>query len=542
MNVLLTSLSAKNIHKTLAPWCLKAYCDIALKNENININIDEYTINQPIYNIFDSIYLQKPDVVGFSCYIWNIEETEKICRLIKECLPDTIILIGGPEVSFDANEKNAYSFADYIMVGAGEKALAELLLKLKTNTKNKNNRVISSQPVPFANLPSPFTEEYFNSFSKSVMLSIKNQLVYYESSRGCPFSCAYCLSSATDGVDFIPIERVKSELKMLISKGATCIKFVDRTFNAKKKRAIEILKFIKTLDTNCTFHFEVAADLFNTEMLNTIKEMPVERVQFEIGIQSTNIETLNQVCRKTDLNKVLENIKILTSFNNCHVHVDLIAGLPHDTIKTFSLAVNDCINTNAHMLQLGFLKLLKGSALRKDAEEFNCVYSYFPPYQVLKTSTTTAEDLIFLKSIEEVIEKFYNTGIYKNSLNYGIELFGTPYKLFESLAKFCDGKNLRLSVKNSYTLLLNFLLNYGNKELVKHYIKLDSFTYNANFELPDNIQALRDKKLERKLKLEYPKNTHLKIINFKQDNTKRIFFYTKKHPISREFKVEILNT
>lgn len=537
MKVLLTSLSAKNIHKTLAPWCLKSYFDFVNQNPSITVDVCEYTINEPIDAIFDDIYMQKPNVLGFSCYIWNIEETQKVCTLIKQALPETIIVLGGPEVSFDAEKEGSYPFADYIMTGEGEKSFALLIADIYANSRPKN-RVIPPSPVPLAKLPTPFTENYFASFAKGKMLSIKNQLAYYETSRGCPFSCAYCLSSAIEGVDFLPVERVKQEINLLLSHGATCIKFVDRTFNAKKTRAIEILNYIRSLDTTCTFHFEVAADLFDEEMLDVVQQMPLERVQFEIGIQSTNAQTLDAVCRKTNLQKVLSNIKMLTSFQNCHIHVDLIACLPHDTLETFSTAINDCIAVQPHMLQLGFLKLLKGSALRTQAKDFGCVYSPFSPYQTLKSQTMSIEDIIFLKEIERVIEKFYNSGIYQNTITYGITLFESPYYFFSTLASFCRGKNLRISVKNSYILLLNFLLPYGEKELVEHVIKLDCFTYNTNTELPSNIPLLRDRDLEKVKLLDFPKKTHIKIIHFPYDNTTRLFIYKKRHPITRAFEVE----
>lgn len=535
MKILLTALSAKHIHKTLAPWCIKSYCDSIINN--VEIAVEEYTINDELINITNSIYKKNPDVIGLSCYIWNIEYVTKLAEVIKKFLPYVTIIIGGPEVSF-AESIEEYPFADYVIKGAGEEAFADLIISLQNDTVPKERLIKSKCTKSFADYPSPFTKEYFDSFAKWKMNDISNQLVYYESSRGCPFSCAYCLSSITLGVQFLPLERVKKELNMFVSAGALCVKFVDRTFNADKKRAKEILKYILKMNTNCTFHFEVAADLFDDEMLEIIAKMPVNRVQFEIGIQSTNDETLKQVQRKTNLDKVLKNVKRLVEMNNCHVHVDLIAGLPFEDMASFSKAIDACLAVKPHMLQLGFLKLLKGSALRKNSNNWQLNYNPFPPYQIISTHKMSTDEIINLQLIETVIDKFYNSGMYINTLTYAIEnLFDTWYELFSKLSFYCANKNIKMSLKNSYTLLMIFLYDYASKETVWHYIKLDCLTFDFKTQLPDDIKQERNKEAEsvfiHKHKGEYRK---VRAEYFPFDNKTRLFIYEEKDAITKKYK------
>lgn len=539
MDVLLTALSAKNIHKTLAPWCLKAYADV--HNPQSNVFIQEHTINEDLADIADEIYAAHPDVIGFSCYIWNIEQVLKLSHMIKQYLPNCVIILGGPEVSF-TKEKEEYPYADYILQGAGEETFSALLSQLEKGEKTEQRIMHTVCNSSFALFPSPFTEAYFSSFATGKMASIQNQLVYYESSRGCPFSCGYCLSSVTKGVQFLPIDRVKKELALFVFHGAKCVKFVDRTFNADKKRAKEILRYIAGLETTCTFHFEVAADLFDEEMLQIIAKMPIERVQFEIGIQSIHEETLKHVQRKTDLELVYANIQQLLEKQNCHVHVDLIAGLPCDSLETFAQAINFCFALKPHMLQLGFLKLLKGSQLRTDSEKWDYVYNPYPPYQIFKSNAMSFETIILLKEIEKVVEKFYNSGMFIHSVTYAAEtLFTSAYHFFFELALYCTGKNVKLSLKNAYTLLMEFLLAYGKEEDVKHYIKLDALTFDYKGILPDAIAEHREKAWETTYKRQSDKKVNkIRIEYFPFDEQTRLFIYDVKNPISKAFSVRIL--
>lgn len=541
IRVLLVSISAKNIHKPLAPWCLKAYCDF--HNTQCEIEIAEFSINDNLNGMLGKIYTSAPDVLAFSCYIWNIEQVGKLANMAKKLMPNCVIVLGGPEVSFET-PSNSFPYANYIVQGAGEVAFYNLLEALQPGNAHQECAIITGFSEPFSSFPSPYTEEYFNSFTKSKMAGLANQLIYYESSRGCPFNCSYCLSSVSDALEYLPLERVKDDLALLVSKGASCIKFVDRTFNADKRRAKEILSYIYSLDTQCTFHFEAAGDLFDEELLELIARMPAARVQFEIGIQSTNKPTLDAVGRKTDIEKSLASIKRLASIGNCHIHVDLIAGLPHETIKTFFSAVDSCIYARPNMLQLGFLKLLKGSALRQNSAMLGYCYTDYPPYEALKSSDMSFHDIIILKGVEEVVDKFYNSGMYKNSIWYAIEkLFRRPYQLFYELSLYANKNGgIKVSLKGAYTLLYNFLLQYGDKTQVEHVIKLDCLTHDAKGMLPAVLPQQRDKAAEIAYKKHPSRNyKNIRIEYFDYDGKYRLFNYEVKDKVTASYEVVVLD-
>ena len=536
MKVILTAPSAKLVHKTLAPWCLKAYCDA--HELDCEIMVQEHTVNDHVADIVTTLYQSVPDVVGFSCYIWNIEHISKVASILKKCLPHCIIILGGPEVSFET-DCSAYPFADYIIQGAGETLLLELLREIKAG-KASHGEIIKSPSTPALNeLPTPCTKAYYESFGEGRMVSIANQLIYFESSRGCPFSCAYCLSSAESGVEELALERVFSDLDRLVAHGAKCIKFVDRTFNANRRRAGEILRHILTLETDCTFHFEVAADLFDAEQLALISGMPERRVQFEIGLQSTNRETLTEIDRVMNLDRVLQNICTLVGFGNCHIHLDLIAGLPFETLETFAKGLDACISVRPHMLQLGFLKLLKGTKIRANSEAYGYVYNDFPPYEVFQSASMSFADLIKLRGIEAVIDKFYNSGVFKNTITYALDhVFQRPYELFEALADFCKDENPKVSQKHAYTVLYRFLCAHMDQETAAHYIKLDCFTFNTKNVLPDEVPPQRDRAAEQAFRREtVPFYSNIRIEIFPCDNISRVFIYDERNELTREYKV-----
>ncbi|MCL2556445.1 MAG: B12-binding domain-containing radical SAM protein [Firmicutes bacterium] len=523
MKKLFVAINAKNIHKAIAPWSIKAYCE---DNGIKDFLVLETNINDATFEIASKILLEEPSILMFSCYIWNIELIQKTAVLIKELLPEVIIILGGPEVSF---EEELPEYTDYLIRGAGEIALCELIKKLEKGDIVKD-KIISGCNNDFNDFPSFLTNEYFESFSGNQIPFIDKQLIYYESSRGCPFSCSYCISSTDDKLFFLNLDRVKNELKLLINKGAKIIKFVDRTFNANKDRTKEILKFIYSLDTETTFHFECAADLFDNEMLKIIKKMPAKRVQFEIGIQTTNEKTIQSIGRYTNINLALKNIKMISSFNNTHTHVDLIIGLPYETMDSFINGFNACLNASPHNLQLGFLKMLKGTRIRAQ-NDFGAVFAAFPPYQVYKTNTLSHIDLLKLKKIEILVEKFYNSGVFINSLNYGFSLFSAPYSFFESFANFIFSdsvhSNFKASIKNSYTILLDFLIISGQKNASEHYIKLDCLTYDSRGLLPDKITSKRDKQKEIDYKRINNTKDNIRIEYFEYDKKYRIFNYSK---------------
>lgn len=532
MNVLLIALNARNIHKAPALWCLKAYCE--KENPDVGVRLLEYSMNEPPGHLIGEIFRHGGDVIAFSCYIWNIELVRKIAPEIKKLLPASRIVLGGPEVSFES-DFSAFPFADFILKGAGEESFSALVKAIANETAGERRLMDSIQTQPFAGYPSPYTEDYFRSFSNDMPIS--QMLIYYESTRGCPFSCAYCLSSVTEGVSSLPLERVFSDLRLLVAKGAQCVKFVDRTFNANKARAAAIFAFLADLDTNCVFHFEVAADLFNESLLAAIAALPKGRAQFEIGIQSTNEQTLCAVSRKTDIDKALKNIHRLVAPKNCHVHVDLIAGLPYDTVATFAQAFDACFSVRPHMLQLGFLKMLKGSKLREESEAYRYLYQDFAPYEVLKSNTMGPNELLFLKEVEDVFEKFYNTGMFQHTVDFAVsQLFETPFALFSALAEFCRGKNIRRSLKNSYALLLEFLAGYTDFAAAAHYIKIDCLTFDPKGMLPDAIVQNRRKDLEKELR--HAKGLqNIRMEYFEYDDTLRAFVYDEKDVITKAHTV-----
>ena len=537
MKILLTALSAKHIHKSLAPWCLKAYCDTYLPAV-CQIIVQEHTINDHIGDIVAEIFEMKPDVAGFSCYIWNIEQVSKAAAMLKQCLPQCIIVLGGPEVSFET-DCSVYSWADYIVQGPGERVFADLLKELAEGNRPRKKRLSSCDAPGPDTLPSPYTAEYFRSFEEGRMCSIANQLVYYESSRGCPFSCTYCLSSTFCGVKELSLERVFSEITALLAQGATCIKFVDRTFNANKGRALKILTYIHSLDTSCIFHFEVAADLFTPELLRLVASMPPQRVQFEIGIQSLHPATLAAINRNMDTELALQNIRSLTAFGNCHVHVDLIAGLPFDTIESFARGIDACIETRPHMLQLGFLKLLKGTDIRAASAAYGYIYNDFPPYEVVQNNSLRFEDIIRLKRIEVIVDKFYNSGRFAHAVRYAIDhVFQSAYACFDALADFCKGENLSVSPKQAYTMLFRFLCTHTDQASAAHYIKLDCFTFHTKNVLPDGIPSYRDKAAEYTFKRSVqPYYRDVRIELFDHDQQTRAFIYDERNKVDQAYQV-----
>ncbi|MCL2587996.1 MAG: DUF4080 domain-containing protein [Oscillospiraceae bacterium] len=534
MNIILTALSAKNIHKTLAPWCLKAYLDTHMPG--VSVEVQEHTVNNHVGDIVAELFQAAPDVVGFSCYIWNIEHTVKVATMLKKLLPTCKIILGGPEVSFEP-DCGAYPFAHAIVQGAGEVAFAELIQGLIADEVPHGTLISSGSAMRLDELPSPYTEAYFDSFAAGCMVSIKNQLVYYESSRGCPFSCSYCLSSALCGIQELSLERVFADIKRLLDHGATCIKFVDRTFNANKYRAMEILRHIFSLETACTFHFEVAADLFDEETLQLISAMPPERVQFEIGIQSVHTATLDEINRSTNTTEALRNIQTLAGFGNCHVHVDLIAGLPFETPETFAAGIDACLQTKPHMLQLGFLKLLKGTEIREKREQYDYVSSDTPPYEVYRSNTMSFADIIRLHKIEAVIDKYYNSGAFAHTVGYAMEqVFGSPYQFFATLADFCAGENLRVAPKRAYTTLFDFLCVHMERALAAHLIKLDCLTFSTKNVLPDRVLEQRDKVAENELRRSSAYR-NIRIEHFAHDNKTRLFIYDERDAITGAHRV-----
>lgn len=442
--VLLCALNSKFIHSCLAVHSLKKF---AVQNgyDKEKILIKEFTINDTPDFILSGIFSENPDVVAFSVYIWNAEFVSKLCRTIKKISPEIRIILGGPEVSyiekhplFDEND------FDFILKGEGEKSFFNLI----------TTGEVADEKAPDLNeLPFPYDEENISLF--------ENRIVYYETSRGCPFSCAYCLSSAEKGVRFLSLERVKSELDFFASHNVRQVKFVDRTFNADKKRAYEIWKYIieNFADKNMNFHFEIAADLMDDNILKLLETAPSGLIQLEIGIQSTNDETLALSCRKTDTEKVLSNTQKLVGFGNINIHTDLIAGLPGEGLEDFKKSFNDVYGLYSHQLQLGFLKLLHGTEMENIAKKYDFAFSSYPPYEILKNKDLSHKDVLFLKKLEDVFERVYNSQRFILSIKDLEKHFENPFEMFTKISEFFEEKKLSfvsVSTKEIYNLLHTF--------------------------------------------------------------------------------------
>ncbi|HSH35915.1 B12-binding domain-containing radical SAM protein [Schnuerera sp.] len=545
MKVILTTLNSKFIHSALSIRYIKSYSD-----DIVPIELMEFTVNQNIDYIVGEIYKKNPDIIGFSTYIWNREETLKICEVLKIIKPEMKIILGGPEVSFDGKDilQNNF-FVDIVVYGEGEATFRELLKtsldgkddysKVKGIFCREGKEIIQTPPRPLIekldSIPSPYVE---------IGDEFKNKIVYFESSRGCPFNCQFCLSSTIKGVRYFDLERVKKDLDSLIKAEVKQVKFVDRTFNANKKYAMEIMNFIiEKNPKNINFHFEVTAHLLDREMLNFIKKAKEGLFQFEIGVQSTNSKTIEAVGRTTDFNKLKLVCKEIKSNNNIHQHLDLIAGLPYENYESFKKSFNDVYEIKPEKIQLGFLKLLKGSGLRKDKDKHNFKFLDQPPYEVLETDYISYREMLKLKGIEDLVEKYFNEGYFKHSLEYLIRnKYITAFDFFEDLLKYWE-KNKYHTISHSrnrlYKILLDFYIrkDFDNSVVFKELMKYDYIYNNNNPNIPRFLERTEVKLIQRN-KHNILKNEKLldKYLNqYKNIATKKII--NKIH--IEKFKVDI---
>ena len=497
MKTLIIAVNSKFIHSSLAPWYLKASCG----NRYGDIRVLEFSINDNPDSIIGTVYAEKPDIAAFSCYIWNLEYVLGLAESLKKVLPELRIILGGPEVSYNAPDiMRSNTFIDCIISGEGEHSFRLLLCCLKDGSTRigeidgvsyrEQGVVISNRSRPLIDdldsIPSPYTHE--------MLSTLGNRIAYFESSRGCPYSCSYCLSSTFEGVRYFSMERVRQDLAKLINSGARIVKFVDRTFNCSRTRAKEIFRYIAGIPAG-SFHFEVAADLFDEEMLDMLSGMPEGLVQLEIGIQTTNEATLSAVSRKTDVEKAFYNISRLIAAGNIHVHLDLIAGLPLEDFDSFRRSFNDVYDLKPHHLQLGFLKLLRGSRMREEAEEHGYQYNSHPPYEFLYNRYISYEQVLRLKGIEELLEKYYNSGRHASSLEFLIKkFFGTPFDFYSDFYNFVNETGYirrAVSARDSYRILLKFAHRMADDEsfyILKELMKLDFLASDSSGTLPDGLE------------------------------------------------------
>lgn len=475
MNIILSSLNAKFIHTSLSIYSLKAFVKDKESVSSINVSIDEFTINNDLDFCLESLIKKSPDVIGFSCYIWNIEETMKLCKDIKRIMPTIKIILGGPEVSY--NPSAYLDYADFIVMGEGEVPFLELLEYFLGNRElssissicykdyNKDNVVEKHDKYMPPLEALPFVYDELDSF--------KNKILYYESSRGCPYSCSYCLSSSTSGVRFLPEERVLSDLSFFLEHKPKQVKFVDRTFNANKTHALMIWKHLILHDNGVTnFHFEISANTITHDMIDVLRGARNGLFQFEIGVQTTNADTLKEIDRKIKTELIFETVIEVLKLKNIHVHLDLIAGLPYENFGSFRKSFNDTYSLYPHKLQLGFLKLLNGSSLRLNASKYGIVYRDYAPYEVLKTNDISFLELSTLKGIETMLDIYYNSNKYPYTIKYAETLYNSPFDMYHALYSYFEDNNI-IPSSMPKSFYQSFLYTITKNDMVRDLLRYD---------------------------------------------------------------------
>jgi len=484
---------------------LRAYCAPAFPG----LIVKEFNINQQLSLILAELVDENPDVLGFSCYIWNIEQTLVLVSDLKKVLPDLKVVLGGPEVSYDAESLlHNHPAVDYIIAGEGEEPFFRLLQLLETNGTPGEEALMQIPSLVFrakgrihtnpritmdlGRIPSPYQDH---------LDELQNKIVYYETSRGCPFRCQYCLSSRTGAVRYFPMEQVKADLLKLSRLGIEQIRFVDRTFNCHPQRALELIKFLSDLDTTTRFQFEIGGDLISDAMLQVLEQAPANRFQFEIGVQSTNPATLRDIGRAANLDSLAANCCKLRERTQVRFLLDLIAGLPHESYERFGYSFDFVYKLEPTKIQLGFLKLLKGSQLRERVEEFGCRFTDRAPYEVLQTASITYPELAYLKVIEELVEYYYNSGRFKSSLDYLVARdFGRPFACFEHLAGKWKRAGLHLlshSLTSLYRLLWDLM---GSQDpVLLDYLRFDFRSHERKQATPKWMQGRSAHELKRQL-------------------------------------------
>ena len=467
MKVLLVGINAKYIHSNPAIYSLLAYA----KKQGLGeyIELAEYTINQQREQILMDIYEKQPDVVAFSCYIWNIDMVLHLIGEVHQVLPKVDIWLGGPEVSFHPDQLlKKYSYVSGIMIGEGEETFSELVSNYVKLDKAYLKQDVFSK-IAGLYLDTGYTPERCCMnlddipFFYEDLTDFENRIVYYESSRGCPFRCSYCLSSIDKQLRFRSLNLVKQELLFFLENKVPQVKFIDRTFNAKHEHCMEIWSFIKEHDNGITnFHFEISADLLKKDELEILSSMRDGLVQLEIGVQTTNPQTIQEINRTMNLDKRQSSVEKINATQNIHQHLDLIAGLPYEDYESFHKSFNDVYRMRPEQLQLGFLKVLKGSAMEEKSEEYGIVYHHDAPYEVLYTNWLSYADVIRLKGIEEMVELFYNSGQFVYTIAYLEYVIGDAFMMYERLARFYKEKGLLTASSkriSHYENLLEFVQN-----------------------------------------------------------------------------------
>ncbi|HJV30871.1 MAG TPA: B12-binding domain-containing radical SAM protein [Bacillales bacterium] len=472
MNVICSTLNAKYIHTNLAIRLLKAYAA-----PEFNVQMKEYTVKDPVFNIVSDLFQQNPTVIGFSCYIWNIEETIKVISILKKVNPSIIIVLGGPEVSYDSIEwMQRIPQIDFIVMGDGEYTFKRLLVEIeKEGDFNKvpgiayrtNGQIVmneQSNELNIKDIPSPYRfEEDIPYLSK--------RITYFETSRGCPFTCQYCQSSIEVGVQYFDPEKVKDDLRFLMANGAKTIKFLDRTFNINRDYAIEIFQFLIDEHVPGTiFQFEITADIMRPEVIEFLNnKAPKGLFRFEIGVQSTNDLTNELVKRKQNFSKLTRTVKMLKDAGKIDLHLDLIAGLPEESYHSFRKSFNDVFELRPEELQLGFLKMLRGTGLRLSAANWGYSYMDHSPYEILANNILPFSDVIKIKQVEDILEKYWNAHRMDCTIEYLVtHVFDSPFDFFQEYGAYWEKQGwakIGHQLEDLFRRLHTFLQTYSNKDL-----------------------------------------------------------------------------
>lgn len=503
MKVLLTAINSKYIHSNLAVRYLRSFA----KDLDYEGEIKEFTINDREERILEEIIREKPDVVAFSTYIWNVEIVSRISNLIKRVDSNIEILYGGPEVSFDSRTFLKENVGEYVIEGEGEKTYRDFILyKLgKMELQEVRGLHYKNNETVYSNEKRPLMDMGEIIFPYETDEDLSNKIVYYEASRGCPFNCKYCLSSTSHGVRFLNIDRVRKELKYFIDKRVRLVKFVDRTFNCNHKFAMAIWEFLINSDTETQFHFEISADILKDEEIEILSKAPEGRFQFEVGVQTTNDEVLRNINRFVNFSHIKEKVEELMAIKNIKQHLDLIAGLPGEDYLSFKKSFNDVYSIRPEEIQLGFLKLLKGSSMREEANRYGMEYSPYPPYEILKTDMVSYEEMLKLKKVEEMVDKYYNSGKFNYIIKYFENKFHSPFEFYYKLGVFFENKgyfNKNIGNIEYYKVFLDFnyeILKQDNK-FINEIVKFNYLLYNKKRGLPDFLRSNISKEEEKEIK------------------------------------------
>lgn len=492
---ILVGINSKYVHTNLAVRYLKGFTEA---NSDVKIEIYESNINNNLMKIIRDIAEKEPEKIFFSTYIWNKEIVFKITKELRKALKDSKIILGGPEVSYNPIEvmKENHEI-DGIIIGEGEKIILNYLTKDIKDVKgiyyredgeikfNGYEELIENLDI----VPFPYTDEELKDIHK---------IIYYESSRGCPFSCSYCMSSIDKTVRHFSLERTKKDLKKFIDAGTKLVKFVDRTFNLKKERYLSIWQFL--LDNyreNITFHFEINANIFDDEVLEFLKKVPRRFFQFEIGVQTINPKSMENIKRNNILDKLSHNVKYINK--NIHLHLDLIAGLPYEDYESFGKSFDYVYDTGCEMIQLGFLKILKGTEMVNNVEKFNYKYLDFPPYEVLSNDFISYKEICRLKDIEEAVDLYYNSNKFKYSVKFIIDNFyESPFKFFEAIGDYFKKRGY-FDIGNREMAVFNYLVefyrekSYDKEDIFLEFLKMDYLLLGKPGFYPEWIESIKDK-------------------------------------------------